>query len=114
MICASRDDLMLVVKNTKAQVKREDKNTSGERYFTSNVLKGNSELVIDYTVDDFLLKLHILFQASSMDTTQASEIIGFVANKYGTPNYENGKVSLGDMTYKWNLEDGIELMVSRG
>ena len=113
LICASRDDLMFAVKKTKSQVKREDKGQWGDSYFTSNVLKGSSELSINYTVDDFFAKATYTFP-SNMNTKQITEVRNFVANKYGNPNYENGRVSVGEVTYKWNLEDGIELTVSRG
>ena len=38
---------------------------------------------------------------SIMDTGQVLNVRNFVANKYGEPNYENGNVSVGDVTYKW-------------
>jgi len=54
--CTDRDSLMAAVKNAGAQVNKEDKNNWGDTYFTSDLLKGSSELAIDYTVDDFFAK----------------------------------------------------------
>ncbi len=112
LICASRDDFMFAIKNTKAQVKREDKGKWGDIYLTSNVLKGSSELAVYYTFDDFFAKATYTFP-SSMDSKQIVGIRNFVANKYGDPNYKYGSISVGKVTYKWYLEDGIELTVLR-
>jgi hypothetical protein len=37
-----------------------------------------------------------------------------VASKYGQPSSSTGKASLGAASFIWDLEDGIELKVSRG
>ncbi len=111
--CTDRDSLMAAVKNAGAQVKKEDKNNWGDTYFTTDLLKGSSELAIDYTVDDFFAKASYTFP-SRMDSGQVTKVRDFVSNKYGAPQSSSGKPSLGKVTYKWTLDDGIELKVSRG
>ena len=111
--CANRNTLMAAVKQAGANVKREDKGKWGDKYFTSKILKGSSELSIDYTVDDFFAQAKYTFP-SRMDAAQVSKIKSFVANKYGKPDTTKGNTSVGEVKYQWKLEDGIELNVSRG
>jgi TPR repeat protein len=111
--CTDRDSLMAAVKNAGAKVNKEDKNNWGDTYFTSDLLKGSSELTIEYTVDDFFAKASYTFP-SRMDSGQVTKVRDFVSNKYGAPQSSSGKPSLGKVTYKWTLDDGIELKVSRG
>jgi len=111
--CANRDGLMAAIKKAGATVKREDKQKWGDIYNTKSLLKGSSELEVVYTVDDYFAKATYTFP-SHMDKNQITNVRSFVSNKYGEPDYLNGKVSLGRVTYKWYLEDGIELKVSRG
>jgi len=111
--CTNRDTLMAAVKLAGANVKSEDKRKWVDIYYTKNLLKGSSELRIDYTVDDYFAKAAYTFP-SNMDSKQVTHIRDLVVNKYGEPDYSNGRAALGDVTYKWNLEDGIELKVARG
>jgi TPR repeat protein len=111
--CADRDILMAAAKKSGAVVKREDKKKWGDYYLTSRILKGSSELSINYTVDDYFAQAQYTFP-SHMDSAQVTQIKSFVSNKYGKPSSANGRASLGAVTYKWKLEDGIELKVHRG
>lgn len=111
--CASRDDLRLAVKDAGATVKVEDKNKWGDSYFSETVLKGSSELNITFTVDDFFAKAAYTFP-SRMNAGQIIEIKDFVSNKYGAPDATYGNTSVGDASFEWRLDDGIEITVSRG
>jgi TPR repeat protein len=111
--CADRDTLMAATKNAGAVVKLEDKVKWDDKYLTASILKGSSELSISYTVDDFFAQAQYTFP-STMDVAQVSKVKSFVANKYGEPDYTNGDLSVGVVTYKWELKDGIELKVHRG
>ncbi|MUK41517.1 hypothetical protein GNP61_08070 [Aliivibrio fischeri] len=111
--CANRDSLMVAIKKAGATVKLEDKQKWGDLYNSKSLLKGSSELAVDYTVDDYFAKATYTF-SSYMDKNQVTNVRSFVSAKYGEPDYSDGKVSLGNVTYKWYLEDGIELKVSRG
>jgi len=111
--CADRDSLMSAAKKSGAVVKRESRKYWGDIYLTDKVLKGSSELYITYTLDGFFSLAQYTFP-SHMDSAQITQVKSFVANKYGKPSLAKGKPSLGAVTYKWNLEDGIELKVNRG
>jgi TPR repeat protein len=111
--CANRNTLMAAAKQAGATVKLEDKGKWGDKYLTSKILKGSSELSIDYTVDGFFAQAKYTFP-SRMDAAQASKVKSFVANKYGKPDTTKGNTSVGKVKYQWKLEDGIELNVSRG
>ena len=111
--CADRDTLMAATKNAGAGVKREDKGQWGDKYLTASILKDSSELSISYTADDFFAQAQYTFP-STMDVAQVSKVKSFVANKYGAPDYTDGDLSVGGVTYKWDLKDGIELKVHRG
>jgi len=113
IMCANRDDMMAATKKAGASAKQEDKNKWGDYYYSSNVLKGSSELYVGYTVDDYFAYAQYTFP-SRMDSQQVVKIKNMVASKYGEPTYRNGNVGLGNVTYKWTLDDGIVLKVSRG
>lgn len=111
--CASRNDFMVAIGKTKATIKREDKNYWSDIYYTSSVLKGSSELALSYSLEDLFAKATYIFP-SNLNVGQVAKIKDFVASKYGSPQQLTGDPSLGKVTYKWELEDGIELTVSRG
>ncbi len=111
--CSGRDELMVAVKAAGAGVKHEDKQSWGDKYHSSSILKGSSVLAIDYTVDNYFAKATYTFP-SNLNTAQVTQVRDFVANKYGSANSSNGRASLGAVSYKWVLEDGIEISVSRG
>jgi TPR repeat protein len=111
--CTDRETLRAAAKKAGASVKLENNKKWGDQYLTASILKGSSILTLDYTVDDFFAQAQYTFP-SNMDKAQVSQVENFVANKYGAPDYANGSVSLGAVTYKWYLEDGIELKVHRG
>lgn len=110
--CADRNQLMTAVKQAGATVKSENKNHWGDSYDSSNILDGSNQLAILYTVDNYFAKATYTFP-SDMDTKQVTRVRDFVSKKYGVPQYTKGKPTLGDVTYKWNLKDEIELKVYR-
>lgn len=113
LLCADRDALMTAAKKAGARVKNENKNNWGDSYFTSDILKGSSVLAINYTYDDKFAYAEYTFP-SSMDSGQVTKIRAMVISKYGQPDSSSGNPGLGEVTYKWNLEDGIEIKVWRG
>jgi TPR repeat protein len=113
LFCAKREDMMSAAKKIGAKVKIEDKSKWGDTYFTTDILSGSSELYIGYTYDDKFAVAEYTFP-SSMDVNQVTKIKEMVLGKYGQPTYSSGAPTLGEVTYRWVLEDDIELKVWRG
>lgn len=111
--CASRDDLMVAVKQAGAIVKIEDKNKWGDEYDSSNILKGSSKLNIYYTLEDVFSQAEYTFP-SRMDSQQVVDVKDFVSGKYGQPDSFSGNTSVGEASFTWKLKDGLTLKVSRG
>lgn len=95
-------------------VKKEDLNSWGDTYYSSSLLKDSSELFVSYTADDKGFALAQYTFPSSFDSSQVLRIRDMVASKYGSPARSSGNASLGNVSFTWNLKDGIELKVSRG
>lgn len=106
--------MMAAMKEAGVKVKVEDKNKWSDIYFTSNILKGTSELTVSYTVDDYFSKAKYIFPAKQMDLLLVSNVKDMIASKYGEPSQSIGKPNLGKVTYKWKLQDGINIEVFRG
>jgi hypothetical protein len=111
--CAKRNEMMIAVKQGGADAKLEDKNKWGDTYYSSSVLKGTSELLLLYTVDDLFAKAEYTFP-SRMDSDQIIQVRDFVSTKYGQPDSSSGSTSAGAASFEWYLEDGITLKVNRG
>jgi hypothetical protein len=108
---ADRYDLRRAVRNVGATVKREQNKDWGDTYFTENVLKGSTELNIVYTASNVFAKATYTFPRTN-NPEYALGVKEFVSNKYGKPDNESSNQSSGDMSYKWKLDDGIEIEVS--
>ena len=75
---SNRDQLMAAIKKGGARVRREDKNNWGDTYYTDSVLKGSSELLVFYTVDDKFALAQYTF-SSHMDTMQVRKFKNMLA-----------------------------------
>lgn len=111
--CASRESLRAAVKEAGALVKREDLNQLSDKYNSQSILEGSSNLNINYTVDGFFAKAEYTFP-SNADATTVKKVHDFISRKYGKADYSSGQLSAREVSYKWYLNDGIELKVHRG
>jgi hypothetical protein len=110
--CSVRGILRQNIKRAGAISIRENDDFVADVYGSSRILDGSSQLVIYYH-DNIFARATYTFP-SNVDVKQIDEIRGFISNKYGMHDEETGRVSLGAASFKWRLEDGIELTVSRG
>jgi TPR repeat protein len=111
--CVKRKELLVAVKKAGAIVIREDPKFFGDKYDSSKILKGTSNLELVYTMADEFAQAYYTFP-SKLDIQQVTKVVEFVSEKYGKPDSSEGHAEVGAVVYTWNLEDGIVLKVSRG
>ncbi|GIU32543.1 tetratricopeptide repeat protein [Shewanella sp. MBTL60-007] len=111
--CAYRDTMQPAVKRAGSVVKVEGEQYWSDTYETSKVLKDSKSLSISYTLEGNFAKAKYVFP-SNLDADQVIRIRGFIARKYGSQDSIKGNAKLGEVTYKWTLDDGIRIIVYRG
>lgn len=113
--CAGRNELRAATKQAGGIVERESDDYFRDTYKSSKLLKNSDGLFIEYTdeSEDKFAMAQYTFN-SSLNTSQVVKIKDMVASKYGQPSSLSGNVSVGRVTYKWYMKDGIELKVHRG
>lgn len=111
--CTNRDELMVSIKKSGATVKREDKSGFSDIYYTKNLFKESSELTTYYTSDGSFAMAKYVFPSLD-DAEQVTRVKNLISRAYGESHSSIGEVSSGGVIYRWNLEDGVELKISRG
>jgi hypothetical protein len=109
----SRADLRAVIKKQGAADKSEDDNKWGDSYASETILSGSSVLSVRYTNDDHFSIATYTFPGF-MDTELVVKVKEMVESKYGAPGQSSGNSGLGEVSYHWNLKDGIQIYVYRG
>lgn len=113
LVKATRKEIWNALYNTKVIIKRQDASYWGDIYETNQVLEGSSELSIIYTSDNKFAVANYTFP-SRLDLQQIDKIKNMVVTKYGQPIQSQGSALVGEVSYLWKLQDGIELKVYRG
>lgn len=110
--CTSKTDLRRALKNAGLKVIREEDGYWYDQYDSSAVLEGTSELSVAYIQENFARAFYRF--NSSMDAGKVIEVRNIVVSKYGQPASSSGNPSVGEVSYTWNLKDGIKVVVARG
>ncbi|MDP2832329.1 MAG: tetratricopeptide repeat protein [Pseudomonadota bacterium] len=113
ILCSSREDFRGVLKLAGLQATREDNDYWYDNYNSSTVLEKSQKLTVGYTRAGDLGVVEYSFPGH-MDTGLVVWVREMVASKYGWPDDSNGVQSVGEVTYRWRLKDGIEVKVWRG
>lgn len=111
---ASRDQLRQVFEKNGIEVVREDNKYWVDTYNASRVLDGATNLEVGYVSATGKFAYAEYTFPGFMDTQLVSKIINMVSTKYGRPSSQSGSYGLGEVTAKWNMGKGMEIVVSRG
>jgi len=84
-----------------------------DTYDSQRLLEGSKELELGYTPDGSLARAKYTFP-SFMDTAQVARVAALVKQKYGSPAEAEGDVDLGEVSFRWLLDDGVLVAVRRG
>lgn len=110
--CTSKDELRNALKNGGLTAVREDNNYLYDLYDSSAALEGSRGLAVAYINEKFAIADYNF--NSGMDAAKVVEVRNMVSGKYGKPSSSIGDQSVGEVTYTWQLKDGIKVEVSRG
>ena len=112
LLCTSRYEMRTAIKKAGATPTREETNNFADLYDSRKVLAESKTLTI-YYLNDEVAKAEYVFP-SNLDSNQVVRIKNMVASKYGDPSSSSGNISLGDASFTWQFQDGVEILVSRG
>lgn len=110
--CADRALLRDKIKQQSIKVLSEDNSQWSDRYFTGAMIKGSSELTIDYTRENQFVKATYTFVGRN-NPALIGKIKQQLTERYGQPHLSIGEVLKGEATFQWTLKDSIILNVYR-
>jgi TPR repeat protein len=111
VICTDRESFRSALKNEGAIFDSEDIINFADIYNSSKVLAGSTKLTV-YYLNEKITSAQYTFPSRG-DEDLVTNIRNLVRSKYGKEQSPDGKVLSENLTYIWNLEDGIILEVRR-
>ena len=110
--CADRALLRDKIKQQSIKVLSEDNTQWSDRYFTGAMIKGSSELTIDYTRENQFVKATYTFVGRN-NPALIGKIKQQLTERYGEPHLSIGEALQGETSYQWTLKDSITLNIYR-
>ena len=110
--CANRHLLRSKIKQQSIKVLNENDQKWTDTYFTGAVIKGTSELAVDYTREDDFARATYTFVGRN-NASLIVQLKNQLALRYGEPTSHQGDVLEGKASFQWILEDGIILNIYR-
>ena len=111
---ATRNQLQQALKAGGMKPTSVGDNAWTDTYDSSGVLQGSSEFHIGYVRKTGTFAIARYTFNGFMDTGLVTKVARMVASKYGPPSVHQGNDSLGEVTYRWNLPEGMAIRVERG
>ncbi|WP_181817734.1 tetratricopeptide repeat protein [Psychromonas sp. B3M02] len=110
--CANRDLLRAKIKQQSIKVISEDDQLQSDTYFTGAVIRGTSELTMQYDQNNGFSKATYTYIGRNKP-----ELIDQVKDKlieqYGLPSHSIGDPAQGEASYHWILKDNIMINAYR-
>ncbi|MGJ8580747.1 MAG: tetratricopeptide repeat protein [Psychromonas sp.] len=110
--CANRRLLRERIKQQSIKAISEDDQSLLDTYFTGAVIKGTSELTMQYTDKDDFAKATYTYIGRN-NPTLIIKVKNLIVEKYGQPNHATGDTSEGEASFHWILDDNIVVNVFR-
>ncbi len=110
--CADRALLREKIKQQSIKVLSEDNSQWADRYFTGAMIKGSSELNINYTRENQFVKATYTFVGRN-NPALIGKIKQQLTERYGQPHLSIGEALKGEASFQWTLKDSIILNVYR-
>jgi hypothetical protein len=111
---ATRDQLRQAFKSGGLQPTRVDSKYWIDKYDPASVLEGASEFAAGYVGKTNTFAYAEYTFNGFMDPGLVTKVAKMVTSKYGPPSAHEGMDNLGNVTYRWNLPQGMVIMVTRG
>lgn len=110
--CTTREVLSEKIKESSITAIDENSNNWSDTYFTGAVIRGSSQLEVTYTRDDHFVSAEYTFVGRN-DPTLISKVKVKLMDRYGKPHLKRGEESEGPSSFKWVLDDGVHLILTR-
>lgn len=110
--CANRVLLREKIKQQSVKVLTENDQEWSDTYFIGTMIKGASELTINYTKDNLFAKATYTFIGRN-NPALIAKIKNQLAERYGQPSSFKGQLLTGEASFQWVLKDSIILNVYR-
>lgn len=111
---ATRAELRHAFKQNGLRAIRENDSYWVDTYDARGVLDGASDFHAGYVsaTGEFAYAQYTF--RSFMDIRQVGNVVNMVSTKYGRPTSQQGRYDLGEVTAKWNVGGGMQIVVFRG
>ena len=111
--CTNRKELNQQIQSQNIHPIDEKKDHWSDTYFTGAVIKGSSELTVNYTNELQFASAQYTFVGRNKPTL-INQVKKLLTQKYGEPTLQKGDTAEGEASFTWLLDDGIELSTHRG
>lgn len=111
---ATRDQMRQAVKKNGLVPVREHNSAWVDLYKAEGVLEGATEFQAGYVMATGKFAYAEYKFPAFVDTKQVGKVVDMVTAKYGKPAAQQGDYSVGEVTAKWNVGHGMQVVVYRG
>jgi len=110
--CTNRKELDQQIQSQSINPIDEKRTEWSDTYYTGAVIKGSSELTVNYTMASQFASAQYTFVGRNKPTL-ITQVKNLLTQKYGEPTLAKGNTDNGKASFTWFLDDGIELMAHR-
>ena len=111
--CTNRQELDQQIQSQNIHPIDEKKDHWSDTYYTGAVIKGTSELTVNYTNESQFASAQYTFVGRDKPAL-INQVKKLLTQKYSEPTLQKGDTTQGKASFTWFLDDGIKLTAHRG